>query len=523
MKRLLTYHGMSCFIVIVLSIALYLIWRSNSPYPHTLNWDIWEHQTVVNAIRNGSLALFPSMLSDTFRFDGYTTIFHLFIAGIQTLTHVKNILGFWWIAEGVFFILTSLAAYALTISVTRNRMIAVMSALLSACFFESSVAFTTFFLIPQTLAAFIWVLGMTAVTLHRAHRIRIAFLYSLMLIAVHGIVGGVGAILLLFYAFGISWSHNDTKLSTLMWICVGVIAYALPTLVTYFFPLGDINAGEAQYFTQSLTQKLALIQQWYGLLPVIFLSAGVWQITRSHNAAAKMLGMLLFILVGFIAAPFPYVLKFATYIHYLIVVIMAIGIGGLVYDSHTRMRYVLVGLTGLTAMLVFISNTTSWKNPIVYRGIASEVSVDEQQAATAITAMFKQSDVMLISDPATQYIFEALSGINSPGGAYMDRETRQLLLQALSADAEGSFLSAMAQIHDRLVVKQPKTILLVISGRTGKWLNSPTEKQLDISYNIWRPEALSLNDNVILEMWKKRYNLQEVYKNPSIVIFNLHI
>src|SRR5450759_2105555 len=96
-------------LLVLLSVAFYALWRWNSPYPSPLNWDIWEHQTVVNAIRSGSFALLPSQLSDTFRFNGYTTLFHVITAGIQNVLHVQNIPGFWWIAEGIFFVLTTLA------------------------------------------------------------------------------------------------------------------------------------------------------------------------------------------------------------------------------------------------------------------------------------------------------------------------------------------------------------------------------------------------------------------------------
>ena len=57
------------------TLVSYLIWRMYSPYPSPLNWDIWEHQTAIHAILNGNISLLPSQLSDTFGFNGYTTLF----------------------------------------------------------------------------------------------------------------------------------------------------------------------------------------------------------------------------------------------------------------------------------------------------------------------------------------------------------------------------------------------------------------------------------------------------------------
>ncbi len=466
-------------LLVIIIIIFYALWRWNSPYPSPLNWDILEHQTVINAIRGGSFALLPSQLSDTFRFDGYTTLFHTILAGLQTILNVQNVLGFWWIAEGIFFVLTTIAAYGFVYALTKNKLAAFAGGVLSAGLFESAVAFTTLFLLPQTVAALMWLIGMTIVATRKTKRekLLVALITSLIILPFHAIVGALGALFLFTMAV-------EPKIH---WALVLIASYAIPTYIASHFGLTELNAGEAQYFNQTLPQKLELFRHWYGFLPIPFLLLGLKRANRS-------LVLMLAASAGLLASPFPYVLKFMVIIRYVMIAVMAIGIGEFLRPVTSKLgRYLALAALTIAAGLIFITNTSQWKNPVVFRGIASHVSGDERAAAEFLRENYKHA--FLISDPATQYILEPLSGIDTQGGAYMTSESRQNLL-------------GMHVSHGTL---------LAISARTMKWLAADPKDQMNIAFNIWRPNALSMND----QLYIKKLGFQEVYRNSSIVIFKI--
>lgn len=479
-------------LLILIAVGFYLIWRYNSPYPNPLNWDIWEHQTVINAIRGGAFALLPSQLSDTFRFDGYTTLFHVILAGIQNVLHVQNILGFWWIAEEIFFVLTTLAAYAFVYAITKHRLAALAGGILSAGFFESAVAFTTLFLLPQTVAALIWVVGMTVVVTQKTKQKKVmaACITTLVILPFHAIVGALGAMFLFIMAL-------EPQLN---WLLVLIASYVVPTYLATHFGLAGLNTGEAQYFNRSLPQKFALLCQWYGYLPIPFLLLGLWKGNRT-------LTIMFAASVGLLASPFPYVLKFVVIIRYVMIVVMAIGIGEMLRLIRSKTAQ-CIGLAVLTvaSFLIFLTNTIVWKNPVIFRGIASHVSIDELTAAAFLKLRYgSNTQAFLISDPATQYILEPLSGVDTQGGAYMSVESRQNLLKVLRGDR----------------IPTHRTTLLAMSARTSRWLFADPKDQMSIAFNIWRPDALSMNDELVIGQWKNRYRAIEVYRNPSIVIFEI--
>jgi hypothetical protein len=525
MKKLLSYHGLSMLFLIEVASVLYIVWRLNSPYPHALNWDIWEHQTAINAIRDGHISLMPSALSDTFQFDGYTTIFHMILAGIQEVFQIKDVLGFWWIAENIFFALTTLVAYMFSYAVTRNRLAAVIAGVLSACLFESAMAYTTLFLLPQTVTALLWVVGMTAVTYAASTKKRtlIALLFSLLMIPLHAIVGTFAAVILMLYAVGL---HILPKHNTIYAIGVGIstlLAYIIPTYVAQHAGLGSINAGEAASFTQTFDQKLSMMRQWYGVLPLPLLVFGLWQAMTSGDGMKKLLVALFAISAGFIAATFPYVLKFVVIERYMMIAIMAMGVAWYMRQMRSTMEVLMViCVTVCSAVLIFYTNVTHWKDSVVFRGVASHISADERVAASALRFQYGvNKDAFLISDPATQYVLETLSGVNSQGGAYMTVKTRTALLTALQSETASDFTKELSRIQDTVQPGKKSPLLLAVSGRTFAWLSSSAEQKMDIAYNVWRPNALSLQASITMAMWKERFGLKEVYRNNSVVVFEI--
>lgn len=100
----------------------------------------------------------------------------------------------------------------------------------------------------------------------------------------------------------------------------------------------------------------------------------------------------------------------------------------------------------------------------------------------------------------------------------MNAATRARIIAALASSDQKQFDQNISDIHDLLKPEINSEKILVISGRTFKWLAAPDTKRNSITYNIWRPEALSLENIVTIEAWKQQFQLTESYRNASVVV-----
>lgn len=125
-----------------LAILAYCIWQWNSPYP--FNWDMYEHQTLINTMLAGNFHILPSYISDTFGFNGYTTLFHTLIALSQWLLK-PSIMFFWHSVSVLHLVFLSFISYRLTCRITKNTDVALIATLSCIFFFDSIVSLTGFF------------------------------------------------------------------------------------------------------------------------------------------------------------------------------------------------------------------------------------------------------------------------------------------------------------------------------------------------------------------------------------------
>lgn len=469
--------------------------------PSVLNWDIFEHQTVINQIRAGQWAILPSSLTDTFRFDGYTTLFHTILAGAQSVLPIDP-LTFWWDAELIHFLITVLASTYITRVFLNQPLAGLIGGLLGATIFESQVAYTNLFLLPQTISATLGVLGITLLigSGNKIWRKIIAALLILSSTLFHFIIGGfVLALAIISQLIKNTNRYQLAQLTIALVLLIPTAAYMLATTTQ----LGAINYGEAEVFTHTLAQKLQYALQWYGpfltLIPLGVVMA-IW--SQSHRT--RMLGLVAALSLATIVAPFPYVLKFATVGRFFLNIALTIVLLWIIRSMHARWtKIVAIGVIAVSLTFVFIQNIRLWKAPLLRDGQASEISKAEYDASRYLqkTISIYSDRVMLLSDPATQYILEATSGIDTQGGAYATNATRDRAAAAIQGQLE-------------------RNTLVVFSGRYFRWLEHPEDRN-NISFNIWRPEGLTLNDYVKISEFETQTGLSPIYKNSDLVIYYL--
>lgn len=509
------------FILMMTALVSYLIWRINSPYPFPLNWDIWEHQTAINAILAGKSGLFPSLLSDTFGFTGYTSLFHYMIALTQYLWK-PDILGFWWFAELYMVFLTGIATYALTFSLTQKRTTALIAGILSSFLFESSVAFTPLFLIPQTAAACVWVFGLALLIQTRKHHraINIIGLFSLVTILFHGIVGIVGLGLYILWYIGTFTPVSKTAKKILFIITPCFILSGLMVL-THILPVGMINHGEAAAFMTPFWDKLTAFRTWFGFFPLFLIPIGVVAARKAWGETLFHLFLFLLLCVGvLILSPIPYAMKFVVLARFLVIPFYAEAILWISRRVPTVIgKWIFVSIFFIALGVIYTANTLSWKQTVQFRGIASQMSMDEARAASFLRQAYMGTHALIVSDPSTSYILEGLSGINSPGGAYMDIPNRHVIAHLTDHQDSQTLRQSIQTVQDGIQGPAPSTYLWVVSARYFSWLNQPETDQDSFSYNTWAPHALSLDDIIAIQRIEDTYGLQPIFMNASMVIF----
>lgn len=509
------------FILFIFSLFIYWTWRIDSPYPSILNWDIFEHQTVINQIINGKFAILPSRLTDTFRFDGYTTLFHTSIALLQKITPIEP-LGWWWIAEGMHLIITVFVSYTIAFVLTKNKLTGFISGIIGATIFESQIAYSNLFLLPQTVSGVLSVCAVSLLFSQWNRQIKWIFIPLCIIgsILTHFIIGSY----LLGLLFVIWLSQNMSKNQTLLFaIVLGIIIPTTTLIVNSMFALESINYGEAAAFTQTFIKKIEFMHQWYGGA-IILLPLGIGMALNAQKKEQRILGILSIIGLATILSPFPYALKFAVVGRYFINTALALPFTWIITKMSLRwMKLFSIIAVGGLFVSIFINNIQQWKTTILHNAIASEISSEERKASASLRQTISVADqTLVISDPATQYILEATSGINSQGGAYANTTTRNIASRIINATSNDELTSIFLPLMDSVMIQKPTHILFVASGRYFRWIDVPSE-QHSVAFNIWKPEALTLHDRQKITMWEQKIGIKPLFTNSYMIIYDIQL
>lgn len=512
-------------LVILVSVIAFAIWKFDSPYPYTLNWDIFEHQTLVNEMRAGTFSVIPSQVSDTFRFDGYTTLFHALI-GVPQILLQPDRLGFWWMVEFVHLMTTVMASYVLGYSVTRKPVVAMLSAILGASIFESYVAYASLFLVPQTLSAMLSVFALSYVFNQMSKQERmdkvVMAVWLATILAFHLIVGAAVLLLIVVMLVGQKMRIGE-KAHTFVpvWIILTALTYVILAYGITRLPLSSINYGEAASYIHPLTAKIEYLRVFYGWLLFAVLPFSTLLILLKGNRQERMTLLLLSLILAVVASPLPYVFKFYVVARYLVQVVMAVAIGWvMVKVTAPLLRIVLSTVLLATLSITLVLNARYWKDFVRYGNQATLVSSYEIEAAKFIEKTYTGSHTMLVSDPTTVYVLEAVSGVNGPGGAYMNQANRENVNALFGAQSQDEFKSALLRINDSVQTEAPETYLVVVSGRSDQWYKSEDAQKYSLSFNVFSPKVLSLNAYQFGETITG-YGAKSVFANREVMLFEV--
>lgn len=496
------------------------IWQLHSPY--SLNWDLYEHQTLTNNILGGKINILPSSLTDTFGFNGYSTLFHSLIAASQAFFNM-SILSYWTTISFFQLMLAIFASYLFTKEVTNSKFIAFIASLITAFAFDSSISYTTLFFIPQAFTALIFVFLCTQLISEAKsgrvmNTVLVAF-SSLFLFINHYIVGSLAAFSYLASYFYIRFSQViEKRVRTQHLLMTGLFICLIGIIFSSSIPLGFINSGEAQDYALNLMDKFNIMRQSYGYLLLLLLPLGIFSVISSKKRVEILALSILVFILSIVLMQLPYTVKFYTLGRFFVDAFLAIGAYALLKRMNVFFKVLSVGVLTTTLLGIFITNTIAWKGILRYQDSYVQISDDEVHAAEFLRTTYPSSDVFLVSDPATQNILEPISGVNSQGGAYTSKETRKILSELNRAKDTKEIMKDLYRIKDKIGSTKGKR-LLILSGRYFQWQKSLETQKMAFSYNVWNPSSLTLRDiGYIDSLLTDSSHFRLLYLNKDVAI-----
>ncbi|OGV94274.1 hypothetical protein A3A66_04745 [Microgenomates group bacterium RIFCSPLOWO2_01_FULL_46_13] len=516
-------------ITLILAQVTYGLWVYKSPY--SLNWDWYQHQTLVRLIDKGQFSFFTSQMSDTFGFDSYPPSTHLLLAIAQYPERLTpNFVLEFWQALGFWHLITvGLAAWLLGWVVSHDKKVALASTIVSILAFDSMVSLTNFFFLPQTLAAVVFIAMLPKLLLARTSDVQaktklagwetVTAVLSLSLI--HYLVGIVAAVIFL----GLDLYQRLTlrrpqAVSQWPLVSLAIAAIMAAFLASPLIKLEQLNQGEAANYTFSLGEKQEYLERSYGYLVYLFVPLGIAYAIIKKNKGQLISLFILFGLTALLITNLPYVLKLFALTKFFVGLFIALGFISLIEKINFRFirAVAYAGLTfGLT--IIFIVNIASWKAGLLSRDSYTHLGDEDIKAADFLYQTY-QGRTLLISDPTTQFLLEGLSGVNSVGGAYMKPEKRQLLLTALDTQSPQALVKAARDLTDGLNA-DIDTRLLAISARTFIWADQPDSDRLSFKFNVWTQADLTIDNLKFLSEIAQEPSVKSVYSSNYIHLFEV--
>lgn len=505
------------FLFIFSLLIYFLIWKAQTPYPYALNWDIYEHITLAHEISSsGRFSFFTTQLSDTFTFNSYPPLFHILLA-LPKLIFNANLLGVYWYLEYWFYLLTILASYFLTKNLFEQKYLAIFSATIGGLIFQSQMAYSPFFLLPQTLAALLIIATLSEIVKEEKIQIFPLVAASVTIFFLHYLLGSSGIITLLIFPL-FKKIHLSLKAKRIITITT-LLILILVLLLHSFGSWNLTQREEAFHFRLPLDTLMAFLFDWYGILLPIFFPIGVLLLWRSKNNFQTLFLSTTFLLSAIALAPFSYVLKVFALAGYFVNTVVSYGVYYSLDKLPRKLHPFGVAWIFLAFLTVFITNKSFYKEPLNFKGIESNVSKLELKAADWLVQNAPPNS-LLISDPATQYILEALSGVNSQGGAFMDLTTRETLTKIQTVTDIEDLKKTTQTIRDKLPTKKTDHRLLILSGRYFLWQRFPQDWKLSTFYNIWKPESIPKEGKEYIDFLKAQ-KAEVLYENEELLIIQL--
>jgi hypothetical protein len=516
MKKNLKELSVLFFISIIIFFGFY---RRLSPSPYLTNWDLLHHTTLIKQLLQGNFNIFLTSISDTFTINSYTPLFHMIMALIIAIFKL-DILKFFWVAEFFYYLFTTFVSYYIGNKLTDSPWGGFITGLVSTLIFEATAAYTTLFLLPLTLAgtltAFFWTYFITS----KKNSVVYAFMSSLFIFALHYMIGGV-YLAGLIYIF-ITKKFNSKNINNIF--IFGSLIFMLTSIIFNFFgqKISILSRPDAQHFVYSLESFKALFWQWYGILPILLFPLGLIVYQKNHELG-NIISTIFFFVTGLILFPMSYSLKLFAINHYLVSLFIAVGIIKLLFLIENKILKLILFILIFTALLsVFIANVNQHLS-LSYNGKQnSYISDSDFKTATWIDNYYFGKKVFLVSDPTTQGIFEAITNVNTQGGAFPKVETVKILDTIKKVTDSKKISSSLKKINDSISNQNYRDVtLVVLGGRYFDWQKSDWDCKISYACQSWLPLSIKPSDKKYIKTISDSIYLKPVYQDQENTVLEL--
>lgn len=501
--------------------SFFWLFKALTPYPSTLNWDTFEHITLATQLISGHVNVFPSQLTDTFTFNGYTPLFHMLLSMPRVLFGA-SLMGTYYYAEWWFFLIVVIVTIWSAQNIVGGKLSALIAGVFAIFGFASTVVYLPFFFLPQTLAATGSITLLFSQKTYSKKGIASLCVSAISLCITHFVIASVGLSLVCAWSIYEYLIYTNNRYFTryfglIKYALIAILALSLLLHITGGFQL--TGREEAQYYRFSLTQLAHFFTQWYGVLGVILLPISIFLGFRSPDKKVQGIVFLSIPLFALSFSPLSYTLKFFVLGWFFLHLLFTLALTRITTLFGRFNRVLGVGIFLITMVLVYFANQYQYKLYLYDAGKESHFSNAEMDAAAFLKK--QGAHTFIVSDPATQGVLEALGESNSQGGVYMDVHARELL-SSLKTLPAARIPTRVGEITDLLPAEATHVSkrYFIASGRYFQWqLFSPAQKA-SVFFNIWKPYTLSMEDLTKIASFKAA-GMKEVYHSSEMSIFEL--
>lgn len=466
-------------LLVAFFLSLYIHYNG-IPFFTTLNTDALAHITAIKEIfSNGHFSWDLRQVSSTFTVVSYLPIFHLIFGPLLSVNQalsvpLYNMLDILFVGISGLFIYNSLAPH--------NRYSALVFVILHFFAFERIAAYTSHFLLPQTLCAFIGIVLIINL-IYKSHiSWWMALFTPLLLIGLHFLIGTVATLLFFFILFFRkefipTFLPKLLQIAAFYFLCMVILTGT--NYITYFKGLiPDFEARVNELAVLDIPSFIATLLQMYGVW--CFLIPTSLLITLfSKNRIGILISIALTVASITILVQVPYSGKLLLYIHYLSILLITWTLDFLHAEKLPQfVKYTSIVLLIASMVTPLYISSSLYKNTLRqdnYYGLITTSEIELQNDLSKLEAG------TIISDPLSMSIFEATTQHSTLGGVYTAVEDRKEVWNTLNLSPnKGNFANK-------------KNKYLVITYRTKTWQKQEINFISKFSNEIWEvPEYTAL-------------------------------
>ncbi len=464
----------SCLLALVFVISRY-VYYAQVPVWSTLNTDALTHLIAMKEIFvNHVFSLNLPEISNAFTVTSYLPNFHiLFGPVLMSLGNTMSAQLYNFLEMAIVFIST-FALYTI-VSSKGYRFAGLLLAVMNLLVFERIAAYTSLFLLPQTLTAFLAELLLLSLLFKEKLSLWTYIFYALLLVTSHFPIGTLG-LGICFAFFLLSTEYVSLSLVKFMQIIILYMAISVglfgTTYLQYFSAIiPDFQARVSELVLLDFNLFLSTLLQMFGL-GIGILAFLILISFFVKDKALLIFSTILLVLITIILLQIPYSGKLLVYVHYIGITFIAVGVMRI--EKYVRNRFVMWLVIVLVAggmLFPLLAASDQFKRTLYQDNYFGLITRPEKDILGFIESL---PEGKIISDPLSMTIFESQTKHRSLGGIYTSIPLRTAVWNVLNK-----------KIAVTSSASNDKPIYVLVTTRTVYWAKQDEAFIQGYANQIW--------------------------------------